>query len=466
MFKIVPKASKIYEMSIDGDIRLTDGKECTLTTLNNEPAISLEIYGEERTVSIEWLRLITHFEVDLKKRYFFNVYFVNLFKWSRGNISNRLMVFKGKHPEYKPGFRIIPNFTRYAISKEGIIIDTYNITELTNTVSDKGYIYTNLYDPDRNKYRSISIHILVALAWVKNPNPSLYYMCNHIDGNKHNPHASNLEWTNHSGNNKHAFDNGLRTQNINCKILDIITKEIKEFTSLKDACVFMGINTDRGRLSALKFKRASKLVKNRFEVRLKDDNRPWLYMDINEKMCPGRYQIKVIYPNGEEKIFYDVKSFKKYFNIGISTGTSVHKTVSRVLEQYSDLNITIVDTYATKIIQGLCISSGIITEAESCYKLSNKIGIEYNTIAISLLAGETRVCNGYAFRYKTNKKWNTNFSEAINKPKCILAINKNGKKIECKSLRMAERTTGVDRSVITRSLKGLQNKTNWHFVYI
>ena len=63
----------------------------------------------------------------------------------------------------------------------------------------------------RTKYQAISInsapekyvHRIVAMAFIDNPNnlPTI----NHKDGNKDNNHVSNLEWSTHSDNLKHAY---------------------------------------------------------------------------------------------------------------------------------------------------------------------------------------------------------------------------------------------------------------------
>ena len=50
---------------------------------------------------------------------------------------------------------------------------------------------------------------LVALYFVENPNPLEYDIVNHIDGDKLNNNASNLEWCNISMNTQHAYDNNL-----------------------------------------------------------------------------------------------------------------------------------------------------------------------------------------------------------------------------------------------------------------
>lgn len=58
-----------------------------------------------------------------------------------------------------------------------------------------------------NINRNYSISRLVAIAFI--PNPKNKMTVNHIDGNKTNNIAENLEWATHSENMKHAFRTGL-----------------------------------------------------------------------------------------------------------------------------------------------------------------------------------------------------------------------------------------------------------------
>lgn len=55
------------------------------------------------------------------------------------------------------------------------------------------------------------LHRIVAEAFL--PNPLNKPVVNHIDGNKRNPHLSNLEWSTHSENSKHAHATGLFKKN-------------------------------------------------------------------------------------------------------------------------------------------------------------------------------------------------------------------------------------------------------------
>jgi hypothetical protein len=61
-----------------------------------------------------------------------------------------------------------------------------------------------------SKQTQYPIHRLVAEIFI--PNPENKRTVNHIDGNKLNNHASNLEWATYSENAKHAFRTNLRNQ--------------------------------------------------------------------------------------------------------------------------------------------------------------------------------------------------------------------------------------------------------------
>lgn len=74
------------------------------------------------------------------------------------------------------------------------------------TKQRKGYYYVSLYR--HNQSKCCRVHRLVALAFV--PNPYNLQEINHIDGDKANNRADNLEWSTRSHNVKHSFDTGLK----------------------------------------------------------------------------------------------------------------------------------------------------------------------------------------------------------------------------------------------------------------
>lgn len=74
-----------------------------------------------------------------------------------------------------------------------------------------GYLCVQLYN--KNKPFTITIHRLVAIHFIENPEfkPEV----NHIDCIKTNNHIDNLEWVTRSENIQHGYDNGLIGSGIN-----------------------------------------------------------------------------------------------------------------------------------------------------------------------------------------------------------------------------------------------------------
>lgn len=95
----------------------------------------------------------------------------------------------------------------YVVYENGTLYS--NITNKNVAISDNsaGYKRVAMYKP--TKLRPL-LHRLVAEHFVHNPDPINKKFVNHMDGDKSNNSASNLEWCTRSENEKHAFRNGLR----------------------------------------------------------------------------------------------------------------------------------------------------------------------------------------------------------------------------------------------------------------
>ena len=92
------------------------------------------------------------------------------------------------------------------VSDEGFIISELRDHRVLKSMTDsKGYERVRL-TVDRKKY-SLKVHREVAKAFI--PNPENKPQVNHIDGNKSNNAASNLEWVTNAENAHHAMENGL-----------------------------------------------------------------------------------------------------------------------------------------------------------------------------------------------------------------------------------------------------------------
>jgi hypothetical protein len=92
------------------------------------------------------------------------------------------------------------------------------------------------------------VHRLVAFAFIENDEPEAKTQVNHIDGNKLNNNADNLEWIKPSDNVKHAIKTGLfKTQSRKVHQLDKKGKIINTYNSIAEASV--ATNVDNGTIT-------------------------------------------------------------------------------------------------------------------------------------------------------------------------------------------------------------------------
>lgn len=88
--------------------------------------------------------------------------------------------------------------------------------------------------------RSYDIHILVAAAFIDNPNN--YETVNHKDGNPENNCANNLEWMPRADNIRHAFKNNLIHTKKPVAMIEPATGEIiKVYAGEAEACRRIGV---------------------------------------------------------------------------------------------------------------------------------------------------------------------------------------------------------------------------------
>lgn len=100
---------------------------------------------------------------------------------------------------------------RYAVTEDGRVWSypkvggTLQGKWLTQFDHRRGYKIVYLTKDYSSKMKFV--HTLVALAYLDNPD--CRKEVNHIDGNKHNNHTSNLEWSTRELNMRHAYKMGL-----------------------------------------------------------------------------------------------------------------------------------------------------------------------------------------------------------------------------------------------------------------
>lgn len=90
----------------------------------------------------------------------------------------------------------------YEVSNTGRVRTIHGKNERRLCKHKNGYM--RLVLSHQGKQINITIHRLVALAFIANPNPQLYNQVGHWDDNKTNNVVSNLYWTNAQENNCHG----------------------------------------------------------------------------------------------------------------------------------------------------------------------------------------------------------------------------------------------------------------------
>ena len=118
------------------------------------------------------------------------------------------MVFAGMVEQWKPvvgyeGLYEVSNMGRARSfprkgTKGGVIGVSYD--------SNKHYAHIAL--TKHGKSRTVSLHRVVAKAWI--PNPENKPQVNHMDGDKTNNRVDNLEWVTNLENMHHALEHGLQ----------------------------------------------------------------------------------------------------------------------------------------------------------------------------------------------------------------------------------------------------------------
>lgn len=141
----------------------------------------------------------------------------------------------------KEVWRNIDGFPGYQVSSYGQVRCfkdfqgriTSNYRMLKPLLNKDDYYYVDLYTEEHKQVHK-RIHRLVADTFI-GPEPNL--VVNHIDGDKHNNHADNIEWVTPRENSTHAAKNGLyKTKPIR------IIETGEEFKSIRDCAETIGVH--------------------------------------------------------------------------------------------------------------------------------------------------------------------------------------------------------------------------------
>ena len=160
----------------------------------------------------------------------------------------------------------IPGFSNYIVSEYGVV--KHKNGEVVRTINsfnrDNSYLAASIVD-DHGKHKLCYVHRLVAISFDV-PKPGNYgedeLVVNHIDGNKYNNHISNLEWITRSDNAFHAIIIGMRKDNVEIVVYDVLLREYTIYYSIIE--VSRKLNISRSLIPALLYRHRKIPYKGRY----------------------------------------------------------------------------------------------------------------------------------------------------------------------------------------------------------
>lgn len=450
-----------YYISKAGVISNSVGKECTLD--QPKPGrVRISIHGVRRLMNLEWLRNSAIFELKLPmhlQENFRQIRFVPIQPDKYGLKADVLMLFDNPFL-IDDEYRIVPNYPHLAISKDGRLQEWGSGHGIDPWIpkNKKYYPMVTAYDPIVGDMRSLLVHRLVAMAWCEGHSADRW-MVNHKDGDKHNFHYENLEWVTPTENNNHAFSEGLRSDNVNCIILDTKTWTIHNFGTVSQACRFMGVEPRS--VYNFDYSRPSKILKDRYEIRLGGDRAPWIYKKGDEVRA-GRYTITVDLGQGDIRTYHDTRDIRS--DLKIWNCSSIDDVIAKGRELYPLAKFDYKDCYINLPVQYINVATRVIKEAPTIMAISRELGIKKGTIRNALVTGEFRSTHGYAFRYRSSDPWTEDIQDAPSKSLCIEARHIHTNEVMVfESKRKAAEHFKKDRSIVNSRLNTNIDYEGWIF---
>lgn len=225
----------------------------------------------------------------------------------------------GNAVDDEEGFRLIPGYSRYRISKEGVVRNVERNSKQSSYVDKYGYTFFGM-TPDVGKRLPIGAHRLMGFSFLHIPKDFYKYDINHDNGIKSDNSIGNLEWCTRRHNVEHAIRTGLRGDNHPVLVRNIKTGEVVEFYSIGSCETQLGLgkNTVNMRVRS----KGQTTYSDYCQFCLKSDFTQWGKVDLEKHLHRSGVPqvIKLTYKKtGEFVLFESIAALSKH--IGLKNGT-------------------------------------------------------------------------------------------------------------------------------------------------
>lgn len=430
--------------------------------------VEITMGGKSAVVSRDWLYKLATSNVTMLPRYAHRVFD---FRFEDTRLHRYSKIVDGIIPVLTVPitlnfndelYRIISSYSRYAISREGVVLDTITRKLITYSGTND-YARIMLYiDSDHTIRRAKRIHRLVAMAWCPNDDWMNKIVVNHIDGNPSNYVASNVEWATYQENNRHAIDTGLRMDNLKVMIRNIHTGVVSSYVSISLAVDAIG----RSRMSTtyVNMVNTGKVIygtNGEFEMKYADDTTPWL-SEVNPRLLITRnvkMRVRIIYDD-YEYLCVSVDDIRDVANIISDTPTifgsdRFTNAVSVFQTRFPDVELIIerMAQYADTECKYLCIpvDGGDTITVDTRAEAITVTGGTKSAIQKSIITNGAYPSNGWIVK-KDDDTPVAPRAEIKNTPVELILTNiYTGFKTVFTSLRQAAAFLNVDKATISKA---------------
>lgn len=442
------------------------GKALPKYCSQNSEYITIAPYGDKVRVEKEWLKLIALYNLsipNIPKIDRNKIFDIEFHKYRRiGYNNNDDYIVSFKKPVYidkEKEFRLIARYPNYAISKDGRILELKSkriLTYDTSKIKEDVYPTVQLYDSKVRTLYMVFIHRIMATTWCENKNNDFYKrpFVNHIDRNKHNFQADNLEWVSSSSNTLHALSPNTVNENLvynkEFTVLNVETNQVTHLNSMSKVAEFIGRAKINLRFDKLNNGKVYNGTNGSFLIKQYGEEE----FVRNEFVKWKNFYYVVTYVDGREEKHMTIPDLN--FNmLGIKGVMEYGKLRDTILKRRSDVKDVV--RFSNKLtvtkVEAMDITTGKVYEAKSMREMERLLNVS-NTVTQSAYRNKNanRVyLNKYVFKFNGEGIWNKDkYLVPSNLPYCY-TINKE----KINSLRKLSERTGIDRPILS---KLFQNK--------
>lgn len=432
----------------NGLITMEDGQKYDTEYTQTQKGLfaRLTLCNKTNYYEVNWLYMYACVEFPV----FVNPEIIEFFLIPNGRRENMFMAKFSKPVIIGDRYRLVPTYPTIAVDNTGENILRLTTQRLINIRQNAfGYAVVSVYDGIIQDWRDITVHRLVANAWILKCQDNLHYAINHKDGNKLNNNVSNLEWVSHEENNIHASINGLNPASRKCVLRDYRTGKLLHFPAVTKMSSYLSPH-ERWDCS-IGYDPVQTLYANKYELRLTGDNRPWFYNTNKKYINPGYLDSLIIEVTNKSGIlvFIGLDSLIDYYNLDA-------REIDAAIIEVQKLDTVISSKYYfldEKIdIEIYDMRSHKITEVTSISEAHVRTLCSYNKIRSMLLSNGRRVMMPWRMRLKSVQPWYPLNKCIYRSRRVVVSVvyKETQKRVEFTSLREASTALNLARQTILR----------------